>query len=740
MTFDAQTLFALLPAVLRTRDAQQAVITPGWLADLAERAAVRVVQAKAAANLPLSDVEKDLLQRALAGPLANLIALLAEQVALLEEDLEQLYDDQFIETCADWVVPYIGDLIGYRTLDSRVPRIASPRAEVAHTVAYRRRKGTVVVLEQLARDVTGWNATTVESFTRLSMTQYMNHLRPDCLATPDLRDWETLERVGGAFDGTMHTVDVRRIESGRGRYNLPNVGVFLWRLDAWTQTCSPAPRADPGDPFRRRFHPLNIDHPLCTWPLTAATVTDLATPLNVPEPISRRVLDAHLGDYYTTPSARRSLRLRTKVGSGACAQFTPLDPADVCICNLADDGATWAHPPKPGKYSIDPELGRIWLPPDVAPGTEVRVDFCYAFSADLGGGEYARDDTFEVDDPPPPRVRVPDDAASVQAALAALPGGFGIVEITDSGRYEETLTLHVPAGQRIEVRAANRCRPTLLLGDEFTLTGEADSEVRLDGLLIAGGGAGCMLRTPAANSALARLRIRHCTLVPGALLATDCTPQFADRPSLIQERVGLAVTIERSIIGALRCMDAASNSVSVSDSIVDATSTERIAYAGVGDDTNAERPGPALTLNACTVFGKLHARALPLVSNSILLATLAAGDSWSAPVLSVRRQQGCVRFSWLPRGARVPRRYQCLPESAPSPAQAMPRFSSLRYGVPAYAQLSTQSGAALLVGADDGSQPGAFHYLYPPQRETNLRVRLDEYLRVGLEAGVFYAT
>jgi hypothetical protein len=33
---------------------------------------------------------------------------------------------------------------------------------------------------------------------------------------------------------------------------------------------------------------------------------------------------------------------------------------------------------------------------------------------------------------------------------------------------------------------------------------------------------------------------------------------------------------------------------------------------------------------------------------------------------------------------------------------------------------------------------GAFHHLYQPQRETNVRVRLDEYVRVGLEAGVFH--
>ena len=35
---------------------------------------------------------------------------------------------------------------------------------------------------------------------------------------------------------------------------------------------------------------------------------------------------------------------------------------------------------------------------------------------------------------------------------------------------------------------------------------------------------------------------------------------------------------------------------------------------------------------------------------------------------------------------------------------------------------------------------GATHLLYGPQRESNLLLRLDEYLRFGLEAGYFYAT
>ncbi len=35
---------------------------------------------------------------------------------------------------------------------------------------------------------------------------------------------------------------------------------------------------------------------------------------------------------------------------------------------------------------------------------------------------------------------------------------------------------------------------------------------------------------------------------------------------------------------------------------------------------------------------------------------------------------------------------------------------------------------------------GVTHGLYQPQRQANLGIRLEEYLRFGLEAGVFYAT
>jgi len=86
----------------------------------------------------------------------------------------------------------------------------------------------------------------------------------------------------------------------------------------------------------------------------------------------------------------------------------------------------------------------------------------------------------------------------------------------------------------------------------------------------------------------------------------------------------------------------------------------------------------------------------------------------------------------------VPRRYRCQPESGGSEADTSPHFTSLRYGVAAYCQLARSSPDTIRRGADDESEMGAYHALFPAQREANLQIRLREYLRVGLATGIFY--
>jgi len=651
------------------------------------------------------------------GPLHELLDVVAGQLAVLEESLAQLYDDQFVETCAPWVLPYIGDLLGVTGLPSSP---LTPRAEVAHTLAYRRRKGTAAVLEQLARDVTGLPARAVEFFELLCATQHLNHLRPECRSFAALGDALRLEELGGPFERRpglvtlAHTVDVRRIASGRGRYNIPNVGIFLWRLRAQPLTLSPATPDTPGDRRRFRFSPLGNDAPLFNLPQTEDEITHLAEPRNVPGRISRRAAASDLPEFYGDD---RSFLVVPPGGS--------VELADLAICDLSG----WSGPA--GKVAVDPVLGRIAFPAD----TDVPlVTFHRGFSANIGGGEYVRS--------------LPEEAAGVaivpagtgpgaiQAAIAALPAEGGVVEIGDSGRYEETALTIDASGRRVTVRAAVGARPTVVLDGNFAISGDDKGAVVLDGLLVTGGAV--EVEAPAPDeTGLGALELRHTTLVPGISLQQDGDPAGAD-PSLVVRSPVAAVTIERSIVGGIRADRDAS--VRIVDGILDSTAEDGIAFAEPDD---ADDFGGTLTLEQVTAIGRIKADALELVSNTILLAEVPEGADpvdWPGPVLPRRRQEGCVRFSFVPPGSRTPRRYRSQPEREADAARVRPVLTSSRYADPGYCQLADATSPLIREGADDESELGAFHHLYLSRCEAHLRTRLDEHLRFGLEAGVFHAT
>jgi hypothetical protein len=640
------------------------------------------------------------------GALEGLLTVIAEQAEVLQENLAQLYDDLFIETCADWVVPYIGDLIGFRPLHQAKAGQISSRAEVANTIAYRRRKGTASMLEQLARDVTGWDARVVEFFQILKTTQYLNHLRLKNLASPDLRQWEPLENLDTAFDSLAHTVDIRRITRNRGRHNLPNIGIFLWRLAA-----QPLNRADAFklDDQRYLFNPLGCNVPLFTRPEAEDEITHLAEPLNVPLAISRRRLNHYLDHYY---GPDKSFFVENFV-----------DKKFIKICNLSDiAGNAWAHTPPPGHLAIDPELGRIAFGDVQNPP---KVMYHYGFSGSLGGGEYSRASTFNGE--LKPVVKVPENYPAIQDAIDSLQG-TGVVEIHQSSTYEETLVIQMGADREMEIRAAEGCRPVLKLEKELLISGGKDATLSLNGLVISGA------RLEVSGD-FHLIRLSHCTLVPGINLKTDGTPQQPEEPSLIVSSPHTKLEIQHSIVGGLRIAEGAQ--VQVANSIVDATAAANIAYAGINLPNPETVPGAALTLVNSTIIGKVHTEQFELVSNTILLAE---AGTWSQPVMAGKVQEGCVRFSYLPFDSKVPRRYYCQPARAEDASRVRPLFTSLRYGDPGYCQLSARCAVEIRQGADDESEMGVWHDLYQPQREINLRVRLDEYLRCSLEAGILYAS
>src|SRR5262249_32675684 len=195
-------------------------------------------------------------------PLRALLQVIAEQVNVVEADIAQVYGNWYIETWVEVVVRNIGVLVGYRiaheagepgdaSTSAARNRILIPRRDVAGAIRNRRRKGALALLEELARDVAGWPARAVEFFKLLVWTQNVNHPHLDRGGTVDLRRGDALDRLNGAFDEIAHTVDVRRINSHRaqGRYNIPSVGLFVWRLKSYPVTQAPAHCED-----RKRHH------------------------------------------------------------------------------------------------------------------------------------------------------------------------------------------------------------------------------------------------------------------------------------------------------------------------------------------------------------------------------------------------------------------------------------------------------------------------------------------------------
>ena len=76
-------------------------------------------------------------------PLKALLEIIGQQIEFAEQDIERLYNNWFIETCDEWVVPYIGDLLQAKILNPVTRSTTNHRIWVANTISYRRRKGTL---------------------------------------------------------------------------------------------------------------------------------------------------------------------------------------------------------------------------------------------------------------------------------------------------------------------------------------------------------------------------------------------------------------------------------------------------------------------------------------------------------------------------------------------------------------------------------------------------------------------
>lgn len=660
------------------------------------------------------------------------------------------------------------------------------RADVAKTISYRRRKGTLLMLEDLAGAVTGWGARVIPFFELMEWAQYLDHLRMSAAADPgrvsrvgavNSGDIDAPDRLGGPFDEIAHTADIRPFGAGRGRHNIKKIGFFLWRLRS-SPLRAVTPRAAAGHDRAYHFSPLGQSAPLFTN-RERPDEDGRAEEADLPGPIRRLALRddleaaADAADLAATEAAAAGAAGASAAEQQAAAEAAGADsryygkqthhsiviavgdPAGevadqallaskVVVCNLAD----WRSPPAGKDAAIDPVRGRLTLSADAAPGSGevLRVGYCYGFSgsatADLGGGPYDRrasltapadDDLYEgtvaqVDPGTAPW------ADGIGAAISdwlsgSSPPGHAIITVADGSTYlEADLAIMVPAGSSLELRAANGVRPVVEV-DSFTVGGGGDASLVIDGLAVMGAGLEI-------DDGLSSLTLRHTTLVPGGAFDPEGEIEFPDAVSIsaTADATLCAITLANSIVGPVR-VPAEGFTLAASDSIIDSPAGDT-AIGGPGTEY-----GPACALRRVSVFGDVRVRSILYASDTLFLDD----------VVVERTQVGCIRFSYVSDTTTTPRRYRCQPDRALQSvttvmaanrvrSRMQPRSTSRVYGQPGYAQLAVDAASELKTGAENEAEVGAFNSVLEAQRVANLVIRLDEYLPAGLEPGLIYVT
>lgn len=379
--------------------------------------------------LPKYDQRRDLEN---GQPLRSLLAVLGAEYSLLEQDIEALYDNWFIETCDPWTIPYIADLIGIRDLREGHYWHPTERRRVANTIGYRRRKGTLATLEHVICDVTGWDCHVAEAGRQVIATEHARRPRIAIGQTVDVRQRHACDNLEGPFNVIPHGVelptnssraDARGPQPGRRLRTFHPQGLcaYVWRLRP-IQVLNAAPglptfpkAGDIAPPNCFTFDPWGRDAPLFRNPDRVQSISVTTSAAQMPARIKRSILERELE---SRPAKRLGDSLENNpevpVYGPECSlqvlhfdfnnkeeNWTPILPAEVLSADLShwptlSEQLLLAHR-NPGKLmAVDVERGRFVLLPRGKSENQnhavdtVRVNYTYAFSDNIGAHPCSR--------------------------------------------------------------------------------------------------------------------------------------------------------------------------------------------------------------------------------------------------------------------------------------------------------------------------------------------------------------
>lgn len=673
-----------------------------------------------------------------------LLDAMDDQWTLLEAAVDQLYDDLFIESCAPWIVPYIGALVG-------LPADAS-RREVAYAIALGRRKGTPGALEDLSEIVTGWKARLVEGWQVVAWSQRPGHPPPPRPSTLDLH-WSTIDRVGGSFETSRRTLD-----AGRWHPRAATLLVWPWEERAYREV-EVAPTSSK-ELFR--LHPLRVDAPLHLQPTPLDLRSDADDPatreVTGTDPTLGRAADETGAPVRATWDVLEAMAKPGDLTRGASWSLAPSHP----LANRGDDvplisvrvgpkQVPWSHIrfaavpgggpiPAPGvdDVVVDPSRGAIALGSNLvaaAANGPVRATWYRPTAGMLGalGNEADIDPTAKVVVDLEPHASSAGLGAATDLGTAvsnavtlwkALP-----TEVQDDeDRLDVEIRLthadRIPVGGPISLAPADagrirRWRIVAPRGTVATIAGDlridlAGAAVELVGVYVTG--------DITVGPTLSCLVLRHVTMDPTGPKTLIVDPHAWEAE----------VRAERCLLGAIRA-DIGAFAVRVIDCVVDALGRSYAACGSnltpagsgtaVGPSTPGSTSGPELWTRGSTFAGKV-------ITDAIDAQDCVFADGATA----LRHQDGCVRYSYV--GADLPAAQKLLPTTfhcGPFPA---PEFQTVGFEANGYYALRLGERHPLLFAAADGGEVGAYHHLGRSRRLERLRQRAASFVPLDVRAGV----
>jgi hypothetical protein len=710
------------------------------------------------------------------GALRALVEVLADQAAILRRSSDRLWEDQLIDFCDDWAVPYLGDLVGTRMVSALDKR--GRRADVANTIYYRRRAGTLAVLEGLVADITGWEGTAVEEFRRL--VRHPHGLDPGPARTgrftgtpahglPDLRHPRGAELSWGAWDEFHHLPDVRRNRGGLdGRHGITRLAFHLFRLLAY-RVLRAVPRQlapDGAGNVRFSFDPSGRAIPLfqrhsrpdftfawraaLEWELPAAMRCEVLG--NAEFVVTEALILTWLGDLVITPAQAGELRAVRGIRFPNESRFrirlavsltVPLGLAALhrvlADALAADCGKGVLLPGPPGSGA-----GDTWSVQVEAPVAGVQTPIARELTV-------AGNLTAALPSPADKRLVIDAENGLGWFTAGAPPAGllgsycYGFSGPLGAGSYDRPGLAVVPAAAQVsgggplgapapaaavqrEITDSLTYGPVADLAVQGSLVLQARNEQR-PYLELAGD---WTLTATQTDSALTLdglwiggrgPRTIHLTASPTAgwrsvtlgHLTLDPGGADADGGTIGPIFLSIEARVTELVIDAsiLGCV-----TVAPAGLVEKMTVRSTIVHSTdpIGHPVALAQPDGELDVRGCTVIGQLQAHRLE--ASELLCTGLITIDDVQA---------GCIRFSAFPPGSVVPRAYRTQPLD-----DVRALFNSLRFGDPDYAQLSDVAPEAIARGGDNGTEIGAFHTLLSPIKLDSLRAKVDELLPFGL--------